>query len=124
MPERFAVIIAGSREFNDYQLLCAKCDWLFQNRKPTSILCGKARGADTLGELYAKEHDIPVDYYPAEWDKYGKSAGYIRNEQMAMNADALIAFWDGTSRGTKHMIDLADKYHLVKRVIILPWKGI
>ena len=123
MSDRFAVIIAGSREFDDYQLLCAKCDWLFQNKKPTAILCGKARGADTLGERYAKEHDIPVDYYPAEWDRYGKSAGYIRNEQMAMNSDALIAFWDGKSRGTKHMIDLADKYHLIKRVIIIPKKG-
>ncbi len=117
MSERFAVIIAGSRDFNDYDLLCAKCDHLFQNKKPTAILCGKARGADTLGERYAKEHGIPVEYYPAEWDHFGKSAGYIRNEQMAMNADALIAFWDGKSRGTKHMIDLADQYRLLKRVI-------
>ena len=123
MSERFAVIIAGSRDFNDYDLLCVKCDYLFQNKKPTAILCGKARGADTLGERYAKEHDIPVNYYPAEWGRYGKSAGYIRNEQMAMNADALIAFWDGKSRGTKHMIDLAGKYHLTKRVIIIPKKG-
>ena len=117
IPERFAVIIAGSRTFADYNLLCEKCDFFFQNKRPTSIVCGKARGADTLGEQYAVEHQIPVDAYPAQWDKHGKAAGYIRNEEMAKNADALIAFWDGKSRGTKHMIDLAMKYQLKIRIV-------
>ena len=119
MQDRFAVIIAGSRNFTDYAFLCNKCDTLFKNKRPTSILCGKARGADMLGAKYAESRCIQVDYYPADWDVYGKRAGYIRNEEMAKNADALIAFWDGKSKGTKHMIDLADKYHLEKRVIMI-----
>lgn len=117
MTERFAVIIAGSRDFQDYELLCRVCDHLFKNTKPTEILCGLARGADKLGERYALEHGIPVKYYPAYWSLHGKSAGFIRNETMAQNADALIAFWDGGSKGTKHMIALAEKYKLDVRVI-------
>lgn len=114
---RFAVIIAGSRDFNDYELVCAKCAAFFAHRTPTSIVCGEARGADTLGRRWAVEHGIRVDSYPADWDRFGKRAGFIRNEQMAMNADALIAFWDGRSRGTKHMIDIAQQRGLPVRVV-------
>ena len=57
-----------------------------------------------------------VAYFPADWDKYGKAAGFIRNEQMAQNADALVVFWDGKSRGTKNMIELAAKYKLKVRI--------
>lgn len=76
-----------------------------------------ARGADLLGEKYAVERGYHVDRYPADWNGLGKRAGYIRNEQMARNADALVAFWDGQSRGTKHMIDLASRYGLKIRII-------
>ena len=99
------IIIAGGRDFNDYQLLCSKLDFLFQNVVPT-IICGEARGADSLGKKYALEHNLQVISFPADWEKYGKSAGYIRNEQMAKEADALVAFWDGQSKGTKHMINI------------------
>ena len=73
----------------------------------TTVICGKARGADTLGEQYAITKGLPLEYYPANWDKYGKQAGYIRNLDMAEAADALIAIWDGSSRGTAHMIKQA-----------------
>ena len=63
------------------------------------------------------ERGITVRYYPAYWSLYGKKAGYLRNEQMAQHADALVAFWDGESKDTKHMIDLAEKYRLETRVI-------
>lgn len=118
MAEQFRVIIAGGREFNDYELLSTKCDFFFSNRRPTAIVCGEARGADTLGKRYAKEHGIPVRSFPADWNTYGKKAGYIRNEEMAQNADALIAFWDGKSPGTKNMIELAQKKGLAYRVVI------
>ena len=59
--------------------------------------------------MWAATFSIPCEKYPADWDKYGKSAGYRRNEQMADNADSLIALWDGRSRGTKHMIDIAHR---------------
>lgn len=113
----FRVIIAGGRDFNDYQLLSATMDNLLRNiAEEIVVVCGQARGADTLGEQYAKERGYKVDYYPAQWEKYGRSAGYLRNEQMAQNADALAAFWDGRSRGTKHMIDLAKRYGLKVRI--------
>lgn len=82
-----------------------------------SIVCGTARGADRLGEKYAKEMGFHVAYFLADWERYGKAAGYIRNKEMAQNADALVAFWDGESRGTKSMIDLAKEYDLAVRVL-------
>ncbi len=117
--ERFAVIIAGSREFQDYALLCRKCDVIFSRRKPTAILCGEARGADTLGKRYAQEHGIPVLSFPADWEKYGRKAGFLRNQEMADNADALVAFWDGKSKGTKNMIDIADNAGIPCRVVVV-----
>lgn len=68
------------------------------------IVCGDARGADSLGARYGTLHKIPVIHFPANWDAYGKAAGAIRNEEMAQYGDFLVAFWDGTSRGTAHMI--------------------
>lgn len=106
------VIIAGGRDFTDYTLLKYTCQKLLPNKEVVEIVCGKARGADALGEKFAKEKDYHVKPFPANWDLYGKSAGYKRNEQMAQYADWLIAFWDGKSKGTKHMIDLAESYYL------------
>ena len=113
----FRVIIAGSRDFNDYELLRKTMDALLVNiTDDVVIVCGKARGADTLGEQYAKNKGYDVHYFPADWEKFGKSAGYRRNVQMAENADALVAFWDGTSRGTMHMINIAKERGLKVRV--------
>ena len=81
-----------------------------------TVVCGKAKGSDTLGEQYAKEHGYEVQYFPADWNRYGKVAGYIRNTTMAKNADALVAFWDGESPGTKHMIETAQSLGLRVRV--------
>lgn len=113
----FKVIIAGGREFDDYPLLEKTMDNLLSNtRTDIIVVCGMARGADSLGEKYAKSRGYQIDYFPANWNLYGKKAGYIRNEQMAKNADALVAFWDGQSKGTKHMINLAYKYNLKVRI--------
>lgn len=73
------------------------------------IISGTARGVDKVGEDFAADNMIYCERYPADWDKHGKAAGYIRNTVMAENADALLAIWDGESRGTKHMIDIATK---------------
>lgn len=113
----FNVIIAGTRTFNDYDLLCKKCDVFFSRMKPDAIVCGEARGADLLGRRYAEEHGIPILSFPADWDTYGKKAGYLRNRQMAEAAHALVVFWDGESRGTKNMIDLAHEYGLPMRIV-------
>ena len=100
------VIIAGGREFSGYDLLCSKLDFLLSGQTDIQIICGEARGADTLGKRYAKEHGYDVLSFPADWNKYGKSAGYRRNKEMADAADALVAFWDGKSRGTANMISI------------------
>lgn len=111
------MIVAGGRNFNDYNYLKKSLDFLLQNIKDKIIIiCGTARGADTLGEKYAKEYGYEVSYFPAKWKIYGRKAGYIRNEKMAQEADALVAFWDGNSHGTKNMIEIAEKYNLLVRV--------
>lgn len=115
MKKIFRVIIAGSRNFNDYDLLKSVCDELLSlkvNSHEIVIISGTAYGADKLGEQYADEYGFKVERYPADWGTYGKSAGYRRNEEMAKIADALIAFWDGESKGTMHMINLAERYNL------------
>ena len=111
------IIIAGGRDFSNYQLLREKCNWYFSRKKPTAILCGKAKGADSLGEQYAKETHIPIRYFPADWKTYGKRAGMVRNRQMLKEADGLIAFWDGNSHGTKNMIQIAREQGIPVRVV-------
>ena len=114
----FRVIIAGGRDFGDYELLYRKLDTYLGNKMPNvQIVSGLARGADTLGLRYAQDHNLDTARFPAEWDRWGRGAGYIRNREMADNADALIAFWDGRSKGTKHMIDLAVEKGLLVKVV-------
>ena len=112
----FKVIIAGSRTFNDYDLLRQYADMKLSSvsqREEIEIVSGCARGADALGERYAAERGYPVKRFPADWQQHGRSAGYRRNQAMAQYADALIAFWDGQSRGTMHMIALAKEHSLM-----------
>lgn len=116
----FKVIIAGGREFRDYSLLCDSCDkFLCQKRQTHDIvvISGTARGADILGERYAHERGYAVEKYPADWNRDGKAAGPIRNAQMAKVADALIAFWDGQSKGTANMIDQAKTRGLSIKIV-------
>jgi hypothetical protein len=98
-------IIAGSRGCTDINIVLnaiAESDFDI-----TCIVSGTARGVDQLGEYAANILGIPIVQYPADWDYYGKSAEYTRNSLMANNADALIAIWDGVSKGTQHMITIA-----------------
>jgi hypothetical protein len=112
------VIIAGGRDFcNKVTLYNAVQQWCKEVAPITEVVCGMAEGADTLGMLWANFMEIPVIKFPADWGKHGKSAGPIRNKQMAECADGLIAFWDGESKGTKNMIDLATKKGLIVAVI-------
>ena len=111
------VFIAGGRGFDDYDSLVKWMDIYIQCPSDTEIVSGTARGADKLGEKYAAERQLPVARFPAEWNKYGRSAGYKRNTVMADYADALVAFWDGISRGTKHMIDIAKEKDLQVRIV-------
>jgi hypothetical protein len=104
------VIIAGSRGITDLRdIVRAIEDSGFEI---TKVISGTARGVDQLGEEYARIQNIPVKQFPADWDTHGKSAGYKRNVIMADYADALIAIWDGKSRGTAHMITIANNKRL------------
>lgn len=119
------VIVAGSRGFDDYQLLNNELTTLKMlsesNKTPiTEVVSGTARGADKFGEIWAEQNGIKLIKFPADWTRYGKSAGYVRNEEMAKYADILYAFWDGTSKGTKHMIELAKRHNLKVRIINAP----
>ena len=104
----FKVIIAGTRTFQDYSMLEAHTDYMLSRIEDSiEIVSGGARGADELGEQYAKARNYRIKKFPADWEQYGKRAGVIRNAAMAEYADALLAYWDGQSRGTKNMIDEA-----------------
>ena len=132
----FKVIIAGSRSFQDYELLKKKCDQILSSIKDEiTIISGTAKGADQLGEKYAQERKYWLMEFPAPWNdiegkpqkeigfkngtKYWKLAGHYRNSLMADEADALIAFNVGNSSGTLNMIDKAKEKGLKIREIKL-----
>ena len=96
-------IIAGGRDFNNHAIMFPILSKHITNIEDI-VISGDARGADSLGVEWATHFQIPIKHFPAQWDKYGKSAGFIRNAEMGEEADALIAFWDGKSKGTAHMI--------------------
>lgn len=107
-------IIAGCRNFYDFSVfskLIKTVPW-----KITQVVCGCAIGADTLGEHWGKITKIPISYFLADWEKYGRKAGVIRNKQMAENAEALVAFWDDSSPGTRNMIKQASETGLQIKV--------
>ena len=113
------VIVAGSREFTDRDFAFDKIYDTSEKRPITLIISGGARGAVRLGELWAKYEGVDIQLFKPDWGGLGKSAGFVRNVEMAKNADALIAFWDGESRGTKHMIDTALILNLETHVYIV-----
>lgn len=110
------IIIAGGRDFDDYDRLCAFMDQycLDSDLGPdnTDFISGAARGADRLGELWATSRGYKVVLFPAQWDIHGKAAGYIRNKAMADEATHLVAFWNKSSKGTGHMILIANAAEL------------
>lgn len=109
MSKDFRVVVAGGRTFDNYNTLCHYLDYMLSNKIAEGyniiIVSGAARGADKLGERYAKANNYKIEQYIPDWNK-GKGAGYARNCEMAAVADACIVFWNGISRGSKHMIDI------------------
>lgn len=117
------IIVAGGVHFNDYKALANTLDEYFKcvSKDEIEIISGHARGADSLGERYAQEHDIKCTVFPADWKKYGRAAGPIRNKKMleyAMEQQAgLVAFWNGESKGTKNMISIAEKAGIEVKIV-------
>lgn len=118
------LLIAGGRDFRDtealrnYLYMLGNAD-MFKHETSVRIVSGMAKGADTCAVEIAKSAGFELMEYPAQWETYGKSAGYRRNTEMAAIADVLVACWDGKSRGTKHMITTMK--NLGKPVHILPY---
>lgn len=120
------IIIAGSRDFNDYPLLETTMDNLISEKswkkEEIIVLSGHARGADDKGEKYAYSHGIACKTMIAQWDKYGKGAGHERNRRMALDVITykeamLVAFWDGRSSGTRNMINTAKELGIATKVV-------
>ena len=102
-PLKCAVV--GSRTFQDYKYMVKMLGW----HDISLIISGGAKGADSLARIYAREHNIPLREHIPQWDLHGKKAGFIRNKLIIDDADVVIAFWDGISRGTAHSIKLAEE---------------
>ncbi len=112
------LIVAGTRTFNDYDLLKSTLDHLLSNTTGEIIIVsGKARGADSLGERYAKENGYKIKAFPANWKDMGRAAGPARNREMGKYSTHLVVFWDGLSSGTRNMIETGRELGLVVRVI-------
>jgi len=96
-------VIAGSRTLTSLKVLS---DILKKYRSPiTEVVCGTARGIDSLGRVWAEKHKIPVKLFPPDWSRHGKAAGFLRNKEMADYTDCAVIIWDGKSKGTKNMIN-------------------
>lgn len=113
------VIIAGSRGVEYSLEIQEKVSYYLSalDFKNTEIVSGTARGADRVGEKIAEKLGLPIKRFPADWDKYGKSAGYIRNKEMAEYGSHLILIWDGQSKGSKNMLEESQRRGLDIRVI-------
>lgn len=103
------LIIAGGRDFNDRALMISTLQELVSKGDIPNcpeLVCGMAKGADIMAWQLWNANHMPIHEFKADWDTYGKSAGYRRNVDMGKFADIAICFWDGKSKGTKHMIDI------------------
>lgn len=113
------LIIFGSRTYNNYPEFEKKMEhYTGHIIEPITLLCGMAKGTDDMGLMYAIKRGWEIEKYPAEWDLYGKSAGYKRNKQMVdAGATHAIGFWDGESPGTKMMIQLCKEKGINLRIV-------
>lgn len=110
--KNYKIVIGGCRDYNNYTVFKAfvtQCLSQIKHTKNISIISGHCSGVDTMAEQFAKEHQYPIEIYPAEWKKYGRAAGPKRNRIMVDAADMVIAFWDKKSKGTKSLLEYAQK---------------
>lgn len=109
------VAVVGSRTFTNFNILMNVLD----DMPIDSIVSGGARGADSVARQYADRSLIPITEYLPEWERFGKAAGFIRNTTIVDDCDLVVAFWDGTSKGTGHSIDYARKIGKPLKIILI-----
>jgi hypothetical protein len=116
------VMVSGCRHYTAYWQFAKRMDALLKDldRDKVVIIEGGARGTDYLAYLYARRRKLMHATYEADWDEFGKSAGFIRNAEMMEVARFGAAFWDGSSKGTKHVVQNATKYDVSLRVVTIP----
>ena len=123
--------VVGSRTFDDYPLLDKTLDDIVEEiqstcrvekEEPITIISGGASGADAWAEIYAVKHKYELRIFEAEWNKYGKRAGPLRNKQIVEASDVIVAFWDGKSAGTKNTIEEAGKRGSGVDLIVIRYK--
>ncbi len=123
LMKELKLIVAGSRTWEDYDSLKKNLNEILADLyleypfDVVTIVSGTTRGADQLGERFAEEYNYLVQKFPADWDKEGKRAGILRNIEMAKYSHACVVFWDGKSKGTRHMIDIAKQHNLALYVV-------
>lgn len=116
------IVVAGCRIYDNYdeaKSYISSCLSELKIDSEITFLSGCCKGADALGERYAKEYGYEIIKYPPQWDKYGKAAGIKRNIEMARNCDFIICFWDGRSKGTGSLIKQAEKWNKPLRIKII-----
>lgn len=99
--------IVGSRSYRNYDAFRGIMNAWFGDTKDIEVVSGGAAGVDTLAEKWAIENQYPIRVFPADWETHGKKAGFLRNQDIVNGCDAVVAFWDRCSKGTKHTINLA-----------------
>lgn len=113
--------IIGSRTATDYEVLKRAISMIYEDRdgivQVTEVISGGARGADSLGARWAKEHEVKLTEFLPDWEKHGKRAGFIRNEDIIAAADVVLAIWDGLSKGTANSLSIAKR--LKKTTLII-----
>ncbi len=124
----FHCVVTGSRDYTNYAQMERYLNILLSNYSNVEIVSGGARGADTLARDYAKNHNYAYKEFPADWEKDGKRAGVLRNEEMqkyiaAFPKRGCVAFWDGESPGTKNSLQLAERYGTQVKIIRFEKEG-
>ena len=116
------IVIAGSREFDDYELLKGTLNHILDEQTASvELVAGHAKGADLLAEKYARENGLPIHIIKPDWKTYGRAAGPIRNRQMLDYAKEesplVVAFWDGKSKGTRNTIETARSLGIAVEIV-------
>ena len=112
------LMVCGSRGITNEQFVFNAIDeYVAELNDDVIIIEGEARGVDSIAKKWALTHNKQIMSFPAQWDLYGKSAGFRRNYDMVKACDYCLVLWDGQSKGTKHDIDLCVKWNKPYKVV-------